>query len=53
MRLHRTKKGEVDALDLAAIWPCGPAAGIFVPPIELSRMPRPARPDEVNCDENL
>lgn len=47
MRWKRDKTGEVDALDLAAIWPgCAPIAGLCLPPVESSGPAEQTIPDE-------
>jgi hypothetical protein len=47
MRRGWTTKSKIDALDLAAIWPCGAqTAGLPLPPVETAETPRRARPDE-------
>jgi hypothetical protein len=49
MRADRKTKNKFDALDLAAIWPCGAqAAGLSLPPIETANAPGRALPDEVD-----
>jgi hypothetical protein len=40
MRPSRRTRSKIDALDLAAIWPCGAqAAGLSLPPIETAESP--------------
>lgn len=47
MRSDWKTESKIDALDLAAIWPCGAqAAGLSLPPIETAETPRRALPDE-------
>jgi hypothetical protein len=51
MQLERAKTSEVDALDLAAIWPCcAQLAGLSLPPMETVQARELAHPDEVDSD---
>jgi hypothetical protein len=47
MRWGWKTESKIDALDLAAIWPCGAqTAGLLLPPVETAETPGSARPDE-------
>lgn len=49
MRQDRTTKSSIDALDLAALWPCcAQIAGPSLPPIEAAGRSGRVRPDEVD-----
>ena len=49
MRSNRTTNSKIDALDLAAIWPCSAqVAGLSLPPIEASGIPQHTRRDEAD-----
>jgi hypothetical protein len=49
MRSHQSRRDEIDALDLAAIWPCcAQIAGPPLPPMEACGTPERARRDEVD-----
>lgn len=49
MRLSRTTKSKIDALDLAVIWPCSAQlAGLSLPPIEAIGISQHLRRDEVD-----
>jgi hypothetical protein len=51
MQSDRPIASKLDALDLAAIWPCcAPVAGFALPLIETVRAPKRARPGKAGSD---
>jgi len=49
MRSHRATISKIDALDLAALWPCcAQLAGLSLPPVEPAETRGRVRRDEVD-----